>query len=292
MREVLEMERAEQELEYIALEGAEGKIQITETQDVEIVNELTNDVSAGIFHITTSGLVPCKCMDGRKCRNATSGPNAAGGTETIFVGHDLTKSVPGGPEETVENGMRRLVNELQKKGYPVGGHSDEHNIESPETSGCGANDKLPLIYNMIVRKGDIIRQYVEALLGEQVDDATHNLIVGNASSRALFSTGKEVLGVLKATNDARVEQLEGNHNEVVAAVNFRAGTTLSRELLAEKYGNEYQAFNIDAWSFQKAAEETSDSVEEAHQKVIAMTYYNIATALVLCGPAMRIVIVK
>lgn len=285
------MERTEQEPNYILLEGAEGKIQATETQDIDTVNELTNDIAAGVFNVSTPHGVPCKCIDGRTCKNATAGPNAAGGTETIFVGIDLTKDVPVGPEETVENGMRRLVDELQNGGYPVGGHSDDHNADSAEASGCGANDKLPLIYDMIVRKGDVVRRYVEAILGP-VDDATHELIVRNAGGRASFSTGKEVLGVLENASGSHVEQLEGNHNEVVAAINFRSGTTLDRKALADKYGPNYQSFNIDGWSFQKAAEATSENIQEAQRKVIAMTYYNVATALVLCGPNMRVVVVK
>lgn len=292
MREIFHMEQEViQEPNYLLLEGAEGKIQITDTQELATVNELTNDVANGNFNVPTSKLVPCKCIDGRKCANPTEGPNAAGGTETIFVGRDLTKDVSVGPEESVENGMRRLVQELTDKGHPVGGHSDDHNADSSEASGCGANDKLPLIYEMIARKGDVVRRYVEAILGDRIDDATHELIVGNASGRASFNTGREVLNVLEEAN-ADVEQLEGSHNEVVAVINMRAGTTLSREMLAEKYGNDYQSFNVDAWAFQNAAELISDTADEARQKIIAMTYYNVATALVLCGPNMRVVVVK
>lgn len=117
MREILDMEQTEQAPNYLLLEGAEGKIQITETQDLETVNELTNDIANGAFNVPTAKTVPCKCIDGRKCANPTEGPNAAGGTETLFVGRDLTKDVPVGPEETVENGMRRLTQELRENGY-------------------------------------------------------------------------------------------------------------------------------------------------------------------------------
>lgn len=150
---------------------------------------------------------------------------------------------------------------------------------------------------MIVRKADIVRKYVEAILGEPVDGETHELIVRNAGGRASFSTGKQVIGVYQTIDGPEgpafeSEVLEGSHNEVVAAINMRAGTTLSRELLAEKYGNEYQSFNIDAWAFARGAEAISSNEEEVRQKVAAMTYYNVATALVLCGPDMRVVIVN
>jgi hypothetical protein len=294
MMESLEMQK--EEVNYMLLDGAEGKIQTTETQDIEIVNQLTNELGAGALHVETSKLIPCKCIDGRTCGAATEGPNAAGGTETIFVADDLTTKSFAADDGSVAGGMREIIEALQRNEHPVGGHSDNHH-EDLNDSGCGANDRLPKIYDMIIRKGDAIKQYAEAILGTAIDDATHELIVRNAGARQEFSRGADVLEVMGATRisgaeEVQLERLEGSHKEVVAAINLRPGTTLSRQLLNEKYGADYQAFNVDAWSFQAAAEATSNNEEEARQKVIAMTYYNLATALVLCGPQMRVVIVQ
>ena len=288
MKESIEMQT---DPSYMLLEGAEGTIQQTEIQDTEVVNELTKDVSVGAFNYAITGTVPCKCIDGRLCsEHATEGANAAGGTETIFVGDDLTTKRFALEDGSVAAGMRKLIENLQSKGLEVGGHSDNRH-ENPSDSGCGANDRLPKIYDMITRKGDLIKNYAETILETAIDEATHSLIIGNAGGRNDFSTGGEVLSVLNEMNSS-VEELEGTHKEVIAVINLRPGTTLSRQLLKEKYGEEYQVFNVDAWAFQAAAEATSESAEEAMQKVIAMTYYNLATALVLCGPNMRIVIVR
>lgn len=288
MKESFEMQK--EEVNYMLLDGAEGKIQTTETQDVEVVDQLTNELGTGALHIETSKLIPCKCIDGRMCTQPTEGPNAAGGTETIFIGDDLTTKRFALDDSSVASGMRKLIENLQSKNLDVGGHSDNHH-EDPNDSGCGANDRLPKIYDMIARKGDLIKQYAEAILGTSIDDMTHRLIVENAAARNQFSTGKEILDVLNDMN-SDVEELEGAHKEVVAAINLRQNTTLSRQLLKEKYGEDYQAFNIDAWSLAAAAEAISSSEEEIQQKIIAMTYYNLATALVLCGPNMRVVIVR
>lgn len=291
MRETLEMQPLAQE--FLLLEGAEGKIQKTETQDIEVVDELTEDIGAGAFNVETFKLLPCKCIDGRTCIHPTEGPNAAGGTETIFVADDLTTKRYAAADGSVAGSMKRLIEELQKDVKPVGGHSDNKPDKPEDASGCGANDKLPEIYDLMVRKADVIKDYAEKILGFAIDDETeHQLIIGNAKARTSFSSGKEVLETFKDNPGADHEELDGGHKEVVAAINFREGTSLSRELLAQKYGPDYQAFNVDAWSFQHAAEATSETADEVRKKVIAMTYYNVATALVLCGPEMRIVLVK
>lgn len=290
MKESFDMEQPEQEPSFILLEGAEGAIQTKEIHDQDTVDELTQDVVEGVFLVPTAKSIPCKCIDGRSCMNATEGPNAAGGTETIFVAQDLTRQSPAGPDETIVAGMQKLVQDLQSQNLPVGGHSDDHH-EDPNDSGCGDNDRLPKIYDMIVRKADLIKQYAEAILGTVINDETHKLIIRNAAARTDFSRGSEVLRVLESEG-AQLETLEGSHNEVVAAINFRSGTTLDRTQVADKYGPSYQSFQVDAWSFQKAAEAISDTIDETQQRVVAMTYYNLATALVLCGPNMRVVVVK
>lgn len=289
MNETFEMQN--EEPTYTELVGAEGGIQYGEKHDINVVNELTERVRAGEFHVPTTGRVPCKCIDGRICEYATEGPNAAGGTETIFVADDLTTRRFAGADGSVADGMRNAIALLQVKNYPVGGHSDDHHTD-PEDSGCGANDRLEKIYNIIAREPNLVKQYVEAILSTTVDDETHALIVGNAGGRVSFSRGNEVLEVFKQTQDAKLEELEGHHNEVVAVINKKPGTTLDRKMLAEVYGANYQAFNVDAWSFQEAAAAIAEpgNDKEILQKIIAMVYYNVATALVLCGPKMRVVI--
>jgi hypothetical protein len=278
--------------EFKLLLDAEGTIEATAEQQ-ERLDEFTQRVASGEFHIETAGDIPCKCIDGRSCPNATEGPNAAGGTESIFVADDLTTKRFAAADGTVASGMSNVVEVLQGENHAVGGHSDSKNSEDLEKSGCGANDRLEDIYNMIGRKSGVIKDIAESILGEgSVNEDTEKLIVDNARERTQFSQGREVINVLQTAEEARLEELQGGHKEAVAAINLRHGTTLDRSAIEAEFGPDFQAFNVDAWSFQKAAEETSLTEEEVHQKVVAMTYYNIATALVLCGPSMRVVVVK
>jgi hypothetical protein len=78
----------------------------------------------------------------------------------------------------------------------------------------------------------------------------------------------------------------------VAVINKRQDTTLDRNALAAEFGSDYQAFNVDAWAFEEAARVTSLSDEEVKQKIAAMTFYNLATTLVLAGSKMRVVVIE
>ena len=277
--------------DFMLLSDATGTIQANDYQ-MERLDEFTNRVASGEFHVAVDGDVPSKCIDGRSCPRATNGPNAAGGTESVFVADDLTTKHMAADDGSVRGGMENVIHTLQGLGHAVGGHSDNRHTD-PLQSGCGANDKLPTIYEMITAKPAAIKGIAEAILGpNSVDQATEQLILKNAAQRGDFAFGHDIVALLQDVDNAKLEELQGSHNEVVAVINLRPNTTLDRRALIDEFGVDYQAFNVDAWSFHAAAKATSLTVEEIQQKVVAMTYYNIATALVLCGPQMRVVIVK
>ncbi|MNH50294.1 hypothetical protein D3C73_19060 [compost metagenome] len=205
-----------------------------------------------------------------------------------MVADDLTNKRFSAESGTTLDHYRNIVTVLQGEGNPVGGHTDNH--AHGEASGCGANDKLSLIYNFITRKGDDLRSLAGAL-GVEVSNETHALILGNAEARTSFSAGAELLSALDdAAGSESIDRLIDGHNEVAAVINLRSGTTLDRAALAAEFGSDYQAFNVDTWAFAEAAEAISLSQEEADQKVVAMVYYNLATAGVLCGKDMRVIV--
>ena len=269
-------------------ESAEGVIEARADQQQRL-QEITNRLSSGEFHVPTDSLVASKCIDGRPGAISLA-PNAAGGTESLMVADDLTDRRFSHADDTTRGHYQNTLTHLIRDGYPVGGHTDTHAHD--DASGCGANDRLPLIYDYITRRGDELRALTESL-SVSVTDEMHTMIVRNAAQRNSFSTGAELLSVLTETAGRKsVDLLEGAHNEVAAVINLRTGTTLNRTALAAEFGVEYQAFNVDAWSFIKAAKAISMSSEEADRKVVAMVYYNLATAGVLCGQAMRIIILR
>ncbi len=281
----------EQETAYIELgEMAVGTIEAGPDQQ-ERLEECIERIARGEFHkgITSGVILPARCVDGRSpaVGAAPLAPNAAGGTESLFVADDLTTKRFASQDGSTASGYANTLEVLRSEGYEVGGHTDSH--ARGDASGCGANDKLPRIYQYITERGDTL-QAMAAQLGVIVPADIHELITSSARARTIFSSGAELLTLLKENaKEVYVDSLEGEHNEVVAVINKRPGTTLDRDALQAVFGPDYQAFNVDAWSFNEAARATSLTPEEAQQKAIAMVYYNLATTLVLAGSKMRIV---
>ena len=282
----------EKNVNYMLLTPAIGNIQAGQEQ-VERLDEVTERVGAGEFHRETEGRIPCKCIDGR-CSNLDNLlPNSAGGTETLMVADDLTtKNFVLGGDTTTGGQYSAMVEYLQETNNPIGGHTAEDLHGAP--SGCGANDKLPAIYEFIAQNGEVLRG-LASKLGVEVDDETQGLITGNAAARSEFSDGAELLATLKEKGgDESVDVLKGAHKEVVAVINKRFGTTLDRNAFDAEFGENYQSFNVDAWAFEEGARVITQmgGEKEQLQKQVAMVYYNLATACVLCGPDMRVVVLE
>jgi hypothetical protein len=272
---------------YMTLTIAEGGIEAT-TDQWERLDDITERLGNGEFHVPIQWNIPFICIDGRPgCFEL--GPSSAGGTFTQTVADDLT-SRHFSDGKTLAEAHREVLSVLMREGNRVGGHCDNH--AAGENCGCGAQDRIEKIYKYMVNHAGDIRELV-GKLDVSVSDQVHNLIIGNASDRTEFSTGAQISAALVETAGEETQPtLEDDHNEVVAVINLREGTTLDRQALEAVFGPEYQAFNVDAWAFLEAAKATSLSVEEAEQKVVAMVYYNLATAGVLCGKTMRVVVLR
>jgi hypothetical protein len=268
-------------------DNAIGTIQAGDDQQ-ERLDEITQRLSAGEFHTATAATMPFMCIDGRPGSELLA-PNSAGGTISLYVADDLTTQRVGKGLSTAE-GLDAIVDYVLQQGAAIGGHTDDHAHD--QASGCGANDKLAAIYNFIANNGKQLRT-VAAAIGVEPDRATRKHIIHHAKQRDQFSVGAELLQTLqqKAPQE-NVVRLHGDHNEVIAVINKRVGTTLDREKLAAEFGPNYQAFNVDVWSFEEAARNISFNESEVLQKITALVYYNLATAHVLCGPSMRVIVLE
>ncbi len=271
---------------YFYLSAAEGTIEAGPDQQGRL-DEFTERVGSGEFHVETTGKVPFGCIDGRDTRDGlTPKPDSAGGTESLFVADDLTtKRFAGGG--TTREAYANTLRYVSDAGYEVGGHTDSH--AAGDGSGCGANDKLQPIYEFIAREGELLRELAGSL-GITASDEAYEQIVANAAARTEFSAGRELLEELAEYGDGAVDYLVGDHREVVAVVNTKSGTTLDRVALRQEFGEDYEAFNVDAWTFRESAELISSTPEEVEAKVLALAFYNLATAHKLCGKSMRVVV--
>lgn len=271
---------------YLTLDAAIGTIQAGDDQ-LERLDELTERIGSDEFYVPVTSAVPSKCIDGRTGAHGVA-PNAAGGSETIMVADDLTRQRFASADGSTLGAYRATLAALRGQDLPIGGHTDD--AATGARSGCGANDRLAEIYAFIAQNGEML-QRLAASLGVPVSDTTREKIVTRATARTTFSDGADLLAVLHETggNDA-ADPLHGTHREVVAVINTVRGTSLDRDALEAEFGPQYEAFNVDVWSFGDAAEAIAESEAEISELVAAMTIYNLATAHVLCGPRMRVIV--
>lgn len=282
-------------------EAATGSIDpALRSLEAETLTQLETDVLAGRFDVPVLDgvFLPCLCIDGR-CPHSEAAfnnvPNAAGGTLTLLVGEMLTnESNLASTAENSEEALASLIKHLQTEGYgdQIGGHTGpDHGSET--ASGCGANDALSAIFDQMVQKPQVMASVLNDL-GVVVDEKDFASMVTKASTYSArpeyFSVGKVVGATLSAASpDGNCPELVGGHNELLIRLNMNEDTTLDRRALQEVYGDELQVFNVDVWSLKKAAETLSSTSEEASNKFAAMVMYQVATALQLCGPSMRVV---
>jgi hypothetical protein len=249
----------EQKFNYIEFGDAGiGTIQAGSNQQ-EHMEEFTPRIASGEFHVqiqwdeTRRSMILVRCVDGRIPITGANplGPNSAGGTESLFVADDLTSKRFESDDGTTASGYRNALTFLVEAGYEVGGHTDDH--AEGDASGCGANDKLGIIYAYIAKNSETLRSIAHQF-GVSISDEDHHTIVRNATLRNSFSSGRELLTVLTLHADERfIDTLAGSHNEVVTILNTVPGTTLDRDALRREFGEEYEAFNVDVWAFEEAA---------------------------------------
>ncbi len=265
-----------------------GTIQASDTQTSRL-DEFTNRVGSGEFHVTTDEIVPVCCVDGRCARNERYLPCSAGGTETMTIADDLTTSRFGADDDLVMAHVN-MLSYITDQGHLVGSHVGTHANVDLGTADCGASDRLPEVYEYIRTHAERLKQLV-VQLGFSDDDIVHESIVGRAHARTTFPRSADMVNaVVQVSGEDSRDVLEGEHAEVLIVINMREHTTLDHHAVQREFGDNYMAFNVDAWTFREAARMISDSADEAVMKTVAMLYYNLATAGVLCGPRMRVTV--
>ncbi|PID99431.1 hypothetical protein CSA80_01570 [Candidatus Saccharibacteria bacterium] len=274
-------------------DSAEGLIQPNDDQAARFP-EIKGRILSGDFHEPVDSSIVSGCIDGR-CGSKSPRASSAGGTISLMVARDLTRDYKDGFKTTAEL-MRKTIETLDGRGHPIGDHVDDH--AEGEKTGCGANDNLARIYRVIAQKGGAIRQLARELGFDELvdDDEVCERIEQAAADRFAFSEPVELIEAIKETPKATIETLHGDHNEAVIVVNTRPGTTLYHQLMADELGGEeFEAFDVDAWAFEDSARAVADNPDDAAEvsaKTTALLYYNFATALALCGPNMPIVVLR
>lgn len=240
------------------------------------------------------------------------GPCAAGGTFTLVIADALTHGRFTQPGDKAADHAKRMYAWLQSYAdspdnrliiprqcvdgrgvaedskpspYIIGDHDSDHG-----TDDCGAQKRLGDILGYVADNADTLRAVAERE-GVFVDDVTHVMIASNARlllDAGYVSTGNELRAAYtEVAGEESIARLEGHHNEVVARKNRNPQITLDREAIKARRGLGLQSFEVDAGVFPAAANVIALDEQSAHQLVVAMEYYNTATALVLSEPSLR-----
>lgn len=266
--------------------------------DAETIDRVAHEIDQhyvwlGGELVEVSKLIPCWCVDGRLDQEgAAFAPNAAGGTYSLVVGDALIDAqalISNG--ETSASHAKTLFQGLQAHGYEIGGHQD--NQANTGKCGCGACDKMGIIFQFIAENIHELSEKA-ASLGVAIDKTLQQKIKTNTEALLeanYVSSGPEMIKTVKdVAGEDHVQTLLNDHNEVILVVNTKEGTTLDRRSLSKEFGDDYEAFNLDVWALDNGIKAIATSETEANEKLAASVLYNIATACVLAGPSLRLVV--
>jgi hypothetical protein len=247
-------------------------------------------------YVPTAATVVASCIDGRGAAGVVAGaaggpgaaaPDAAGGTLALWVAFVLN-----GCDLSLETFLKGL----QGGGVPIGGHTDDH--AHGGASGCGANDKLDTILGIIGTRRTLgpIVALAEAL-GAPVSEAdalrlSKRAVALRGNGSALLGTPGQRLSLIEEHGSSVT--LCGGHTEQLVVINDVPATTLDRAALKRRLGEQAAAFNVDVWAFEASLAQAAAALGLEYPApqalLVAMLLYNLATALVLCGPSMRLVL--
>lgn len=256
-------------------------------------------------------LFPGQCVDGRGID--TLGANAAGGTFSIVMGDALSNQAYR-PSETSTAPEHAVVvyEEVQKRGGRIGTHNDVH--KHGPNCGCGAQDRLngdeaqeqkSFILPFITRRHTEIKNFLTGLrytqtgdlVGVEIPDETDKLVASRAQELisedyATDGVALEQASVMVAGEEsvATLGEKHPHHLEAALVIDTRPNKTLNRKKIEELFGGNLQAFYVNVASLASGADKMSISPQDMHQRLIASLYYNVATAGVLGGPGLEIIV--
>lgn len=190
-----------------------------------------------------SGVEPGRCVDGRPAHKSMQGPQMPGGTfhivliDAIDKGKNLT-------EEPLKNGFEQL----DRTGYKPGLHRGHHKHPENNISDCGAADKAKLILTVAQENRAEIIERLRPLYASEgnvlgpIDmlEVAYSKIAKYNPERITI-TGEQLITKAEELG-AFVEEVEGEHGERKAFVNFKKSTSFDTQR-ANEMG--WQAFNLD-----------------------------------------------
>jgi hypothetical protein len=284
--------------------------------------DLMTELKAAAEYFFIQAKIPAqvRCIDGRgegddQADEPVLGPQVPGGAPVMSIAWRIASGLE--PGITVDSDLNKFKGILKDKDLPFlpGAHEDEHNVNHPENTGCGAIDKMLDILKIMgecneTENGKVYQVYDyakaialeycegdEAIFDRIFDDIQVKLELLNAqryNDRYFLKdeqTGhhhfrKRVVNRIKDVGQEAgrktVEKLQGAHNEVFLLINRAAGETFHRDGFAALSGNRAQAFGYDVWhAVQRAKAIFPDDREKQRTMIVTNVMYAVGTAMAL-----------
>jgi hypothetical protein len=251
---------------------------------------------------------PGCCIDGRGCRECMNGQKsearakvAGGPLITAYVAAEVTGWF-GDSEDSAEEKLERLAALLEANGVHVGGHVDINAaskefidpVTNKPRTGCGANDRLPEILQVMHDDPETISALTDALLGEQQPVQEGPVPKEEVVARNGKWNPKNVVNLLGNNDGGSVEILVDNHREAAVVANYIEDTTVDRDGVIEDIDE--QVFTVDMWYIDKIARAMTagnpDGVQQFSELRRAMTGYQVGTYMTLCDGSQLLLTAK
>lgn len=251
--------------------------------EVTLPSTFVAAVERGDFSIPIPKIPRLRCMDGRPSDDGwPSGVCLAGGPMSVLVAslhllHDQDAPCDLGSV------LSRVPHKVKEAGFvPV-----IHTANSEHGSGCGALDGMRPI-------ADVAQVAVQSI--EEIASLASLPTLSEGFEFTGFALPGQQLAASFCDAGAQMEHLVGSHHEQLVIVNLVPNTQVSRQLVADAFGGDLQAFVLDVWAAPSVAAIAVNVARtflpdfdwESQQRTAeaAVTTYSLAAALTLCAPGM------
>jgi len=252
------------------------KIVYTTLMDQQPLPQAKEAILSHFIEVANPKALPQFCVDGRrpKYRNYREEHKpylqSLGGSYHLAV---LSWLMDGGQREFSQVADVTFTS-LRKKGYQIGVHTSTHAHE--EKSNCGFVDNLGKIITRLAENseeiwGILCDADVNMVSNRPIWDEMVGLV--KQAKTGTIPAGQGLIDMAKNKHQARIQTLEGEHQEMVAVINLKPNTTL--DVAANQSS---QAFNLDLWWVGQQVR--SLGLDEQKSLLLSLGLY-VATEMVL-----------
>lgn len=254
------------------------------------------------FYVPVGELAVTRCIDGRHdpdLDESNLGPQVPGGVAGATLAYKIGVDESDARAGSFLTDAESMIKTFLRHELPLGGHRDEHSIDSDSSIGCGAIDAMNTAVEAMANP-DLHHDHKQLVLEIMGDDFDRDIYMRNmgiagfvhASSANYFRGREAVMDTLEKHSGGPVPVLKGNHREGLFVVNKVPDTTFASNRFAEEFGG-LQAFGYDLWRSQQMAEiilPGKAHEDERRKFVTARVMTTVATLMALTDGTQQFII--